>query len=547
MLQVLATGAGSDTGTTAPGTAELSGWLTRLASVDGDAPDGVLIDQIGVLERMKAACAAAQAVLTAAFVTSQTAGVTGATKKDERLRASITGQVALARRVSPTRGGQHVGLATALVEMPHTMAALRAGEITEWRATLITRATACLTTEHRQVVNSELAGRLAGMGDRRIADAATGIAQRLDPAAWVARNRKAVGGRRVSIRPAPDTMSYLTAVLPVAQGVAVYAALSAHAGSAKAGGDHRTRGQVMADEFVHRLTTTGATTAGPRTGASETATDTTSADTTSADTTSADTTGSDTTGSDATAAGATAPDASVPHDGAPGTGTVIYSAADAVVGQSNPAPDNPTSGVPDPDGIPPGVNVEIQLVMTDRTLLDGDDEPAILTGYGPIPAALVRRLIRGAGPGTTTWVRRLFTDPVTGHLATADTRRRIFTPAARHYLIARDQYCRTPYCGAPIRHADHTSPHARGGPTSISNGQGLCENCNYTKEAPGWNHQAAGDGTGILITTPTGHTTRSDPPPPPRSIPWAETGAPGATSDDADVSGSALSRRERSA
>ncbi len=166
------------------------------------------------------------------------------------------------------------------------------------------------------------------------------------------------------------------------------------------------------------------------------------------------------------------------------------------------------------------MNVEIQLVMTDRTLLDGDEEPAILTGYGPIPAALARRLIRGADPGTTTWVRRLFTDPVTGHLSTADTRRRIFTPTARHYLIARDQYCRTPYCGAPIRHADHTTPHARGGPTSISNGQGLCENCNYTKQAPGWNHQATGDGVGILTTTPTGHTTRSDPPPPPRSTPW---------------------------
>ncbi len=123
---------------------------------------------------------------------------------------------------------------------------------------------------------------------------------------------------------------------------------------------------------------------------------------------------------------------------------------------------NPVPEAPDPDGIPPGVNVEIQLVMTERTLLDGDEEPAILTGYGPIPAALARRLIRGADPRTTTWVRRLFTDPVTGHLSTADTRRRIFTPTARHYLIARDQYCRTPYCGAPIRHADHTTPHARG-------------------------------------------------------------------------------------
>ncbi len=479
-----------------PSTGELAGWVTRLAAVDGTAPDAVLIDQIGVLERMKSACAAAQAVLTTAFVASRTAGITGATKKEERLRASVTGQVALARRVSPTRGGQHVGLASALVEMPHTMAALRTGEITEWRATLITRATACLTTEHRAAVDTELAGRLAGMGDRHIADAATGIAQRLDPAAWVARNRKAVGGRRVSIRPAPDTMSYLTAVLPVAQGVAVYAALNAHAGTAKAGGDPRSRGQVMADEFVHRITT-------PHLAPSTTETP----DSTSGSA-----------APDPAATDPAAPDPATPGVAAPGAGAISNSGTDGVT-----APPNPVPEAPDPDGIPPGVNVEIQLVMTERTLLDGDDEPAILTGYGPIPAALVRRLIRGAGPGTTTWVRRLFTDPVTGHLATADTRRRIFTPTARNYLIARDQYCRTPYCGAPIRHADHTDPHARGGSTSISNGQGLCENCNYTKQAPGWTHQATGDGTGILITTPTGHTTRSDPPPPPRSAPWGET------------------------
>ena len=44
--------------------------------------------------------------------------------------------------------------------------------------------------------------------------------------------------------------------------------------------------------------------------------------------------------------------------------------------------------------IPPGVGLDIQLVMSDRTLFDGDNEPAILTGYGPIPAVLARRLVR---------------------------------------------------------------------------------------------------------------------------------------------------------
>ncbi|HEY5150118.1 MAG TPA: HNH endonuclease signature motif containing protein, partial [Mycobacterium sp.] len=164
----------------------------------------------------------------------------------------------------------------------------------------------------------------------------------------------------------------------------------------------------------------------------------------------------------------------------------------------------------------------IQLVMTDRTLFDGDNEPAHLTGYGPIPAPLARNLIRTASPNIKTWIRRLYTDPDTGQLITADTQRRTFSPAARQFLIARDQTCRTPWCDAPIRHADHMIPHANGGPTTITNGQGLCERCNYTKMTPGWTTKADADGIGVITTTPTGHTIRSDPPPPPKSQPWAD-------------------------
>ena len=60
--------------------------------------------------------------------------------------------------------------------------------------------------------------------------------------------------RRVSIRPAPDTMAILTGYLPVEQGIACYAALRQHADSAVAGGDGRTRDQIMADTMVERIT-----------------------------------------------------------------------------------------------------------------------------------------------------------------------------------------------------------------------------------------------------------------------------------------------------
>jgi hypothetical protein len=168
-----------------------------------------------------------------------------------------------------------------------------------------------------------------------------------------------------------------------------------------------------------------------------------------------------------------------------------------------------------------GWGININLVMTDRTLLDSDDEPAHLQGFGPIPAALARALVIGAADTTTrTWIRRLYTDPVTGQLTTMDSKRRLFPPAAQRFLLARDQTCRTPWCDAPIRQYDHLQPHADGGPTTIINSQGACQACNLTKQAPRWFARAA-DGT-IHVTVPTGQTYASPAPPPPKSRPWAD-------------------------
>ena len=75
-------------------------------------------------------------------------------------------------------------------------------------------------------------GTLEGLGDRALVAAAKRVAYRLDPHAVVERARRAQCERRISVRPAPDTMAYLTALLPVAQAVAGYAALAEGGGRA---------------------------------------------------------------------------------------------------------------------------------------------------------------------------------------------------------------------------------------------------------------------------------------------------------------------------
>lgn len=75
-----------------------------------------------------------------------------------------------------------------------------------------------------------------------------------DPRAYVERGRHEREDRHVTLRPAPDTMSVLSGYLPVEQGVACLAALKRHTDSAVAGGDARSRGQIMAGTLVERVT-----------------------------------------------------------------------------------------------------------------------------------------------------------------------------------------------------------------------------------------------------------------------------------------------------
>jgi hypothetical protein len=337
-------------------------------------------------------------------------------------------------------------LAKALVkEMPRTLAALDSGLLNEWRATLLVKETACLSAEDRCAVDEELApdtGTLDGMGDRAIIAAAKAAAYRRDPRSVTQRAAHAAKERHVSIRPAPDTMTYLTALLPVAQGVAAYKALTEAADSARCSGDERSRGQVMADTLVERLT-----------------------------------------------------------------------------------------------GTPGGISkVEVQLVLTDRTLFQGDSEPARLEGYGIVPGGWAREVVglataqnpsgqikqAKADPGFAVWLRRLYTAPESGELVAMDSKARLFPTGLRRFIEARDATCRTPYCDAPIRHIDHIVSWQNRGPTSLSNGAGLCEQCNHTKEKPGWSSQTLPGGSDVHqleLRTPTGHTYRSKAPPLPGHSP----------------------------
>jgi hypothetical protein len=402
--------------------------IAHLAELDPETYDERrALEAITALEQLKHAAAAAQARLSVRVDHCARERQADQGLRRDKLGAGVGAQIALARHDSPYRGGRHLGLANALVhELPHTLAAMTRGGVSEWQATLVARETACLKVETRRAIDDQIADRLGDWGDAQTVREIRKLAYVAEPGAVVERNARAVADRRVTIRPAPDTMCYLTALLPVAQGVATYAALVRQADSLRATGDERGRGQVMADTLVER--TTGQTSA-------------------------------------------------------------------------------------------PDVPLEVELVMSADTLLGDSDEPAHLAGHGPIPAALARSLVRDTE--ASVWLRRLFVRPDSGRLVAMDSHRRLFEGQLRHLVVLRDQFCRTPWCDAPIRHGDHAQPHRDLGPTAEDNAQGLCEACSYVKEAPGWSvTPTATDGPHLVtITTPTGERYTSQAPDPPGTRP----------------------------
>jgi hypothetical protein len=409
---------------------QIEAWVEQLAADCGPEHDAVRVEMLASLERLTCAATGLQVEITARLDESVRRGEAERGVPKEKQGRGLAAEVALARRESHHRGRQHVGLARILAdEMPCTRRALRQGRITEWRAMILVRETACLALADRRTVDRRLAGDLDGLerrGDRELEGAASSLAAELDAAACVLRRRVAESARRVTLRPVPDTMARLSAELPVATGVAVLKSLSDAADSARANGDPRARHQVMADTLVERLLGT--------------------------------------------------------HDGV--------------------------------------VPVEVQLVVSDEVLLGTREEAAYLGGFGLIPAEVAREVVELAGERGLATIRRLYRSPRTRQLVAMDSRRRKFPGGLARFIRLRDQVCRTPWCDAPIRHTDHARRAADDGETSGENGAGLCEACNYAKEAPGWSFDVLeSEPHAIEIRTPRGRTYRSTAPPLPGHVP----------------------------
>ncbi len=227
-----------------------------LIALQGECVDDAgRIDRIRAVDRAVAALAASQVVDSAEFFTSQTQEQARLGLPLRRRGRGIADQIGLATKRSPVVASRRLADARGLVgDMPDTLRALAEGRVSELGASIAVRETACLGVEDRRQIDRELAAMVDDMSIGQIEQATRRRAQELDVDAAVKRIARARNNRHVSIRPQADCMAGVSGLMPVEQGVAVYAALLAAAASAHAAGDERTKGQIMSDTLVERVT-----------------------------------------------------------------------------------------------------------------------------------------------------------------------------------------------------------------------------------------------------------------------------------------------------
>ncbi|MGO1738323.1 MAG: DUF222 domain-containing protein [Actinomycetaceae bacterium] len=442
------------------------------------------VEVIAAAESLKAAAAAAQVRATAVLdlLRRSREQINGVAEARQGL--GLAEEVALARKESPSTGYRRLKAARVLVDdLPRALAAMEAGELSDDRAHMLAGEVTELSRADRRVVDAELGTVVGSLSDRQLRDRTRRVAQRLDAEHAARRAEAARRTRRVTVRPAGEPgMAFLTAHLPVGDARRVYESLTREA-----------------DQILHATTPAGSASATDSFGVPS-ADGTGDQDGVSG---AADRTGAsgaaDGTGAYGTDGTVRATDAG---EAADRTGADGAAATSGVAGRSRSqlVADLFVERVTGTGASQPR-DVELTLVMTDQTLLGGD-EPGWVPGQGPVPAPVARGLLTPDLAGDVE-LRRIWSEPVSGRVTKMDVRSRVFSARLRRMLLVRDDRCRQPFCGAPILQIDHATRWADGGATELANASGLCQRCNLAKENPGWSHTATE--TTLIVTTPTGH------------------------------------------
>jgi hypothetical protein len=303
------------------------------------------------------------------------------------------------------------------------------------------------------------------------------------PETIVERQRTAFDQRRVWLRPEPDGMAWLSAMLPAEKALGIYHQLTAAARGEQAAGDSRTVDQLRTDILADLLGGHGQNKDDDGDGRSR------------------------------GGAGGRSRGTAKRHQKAEGHNRRHGSSSDKAArgertssDKAGPGEDTGTGSGTCRIGHGPRARTEILVIINAETLFGADDRPAELLGYGPLSPETARRMARKAARWTPAE-----RDPDTEEILRIGRSRK---PAAglKRFLRARDGTCRFPGCraNAVISEIDHTKPWAQGGATDHDNLEHLCRRHHMFKTEGFWKAHQPSPGV-IEWTSPGGRRYRTEP------------------------------------
>ena len=372
---------------------------------------------------------------------------------------STTAEVAGVLTLSPGAAAAFISQSRKVCAMPAVAGALAAG-LMSWRhAVIVADEADCLAPESAEAL-------VAHFFDPDAPNPARGSApgdlvahlfrrkvrtwrERTYPASVQERHARCVAERRMEYRPGADGMASITLILPGDTACAIWNKTTAIARGLQGPGETRTLTQLRPDTAAALLLSA-------HTGAAATGR----------------------------------------LDGGEGSGSA--SGADSLPGASGNGTDPyfvDLSKIPAP-------KADVLVTIPIFTMLGSTDEPADLDGYGPIPAAMARKLV---ADGATSFYRVLV-DPRTGApLEIGRTSYRL-SEAMKRWIRMRDGHCTFPGCTNPStdNDTDHLTAWQHHGTTGVSNLAQLCPKHHRLKHNSGWTPTPATATEPPGWTSPTG-------------------------------------------
>ncbi len=353
---------------------------------------------------------------------------------------AVTAEVACALTIGDRAAGSFLAVSHALTNtLPLTLAALQSGTIS-WQharvmadeAATLDRAGAAALEAH--FLDPDAPGPASGcpageMPASRFRHRARTWRERHHTESIEKRHTKGVLDRRVEYVPDQDGMAWLTAYLPGDQAAAIWNRTTAVARGLQGPDEPRTLTQLRADVFAAALLRGG----------------------------------------------------NQDSSGNQGSGDIQGSAGNQ--GSGDIQGSNGSAEGSNPGQVPPP-RAEVLVTVPVFSLLGATEEPAMLDGYGPIPASMARDLVANGADS----FYRVLVDPRDGAPLEIGRSSYRLSKAMRQWLRLRDGKCPFPGCSnnSLDNEADHILAWAKGGTTGVSNLGQPCPKHHRLRHTSAW-------------------------------------------------------------